>query len=199
MRTDSPPAPACAAGGSACRLSPTVHVLRWHCCEAGGGRGGEGQGLNSGTFVPPTHPLTGACTAPWRAPPPCSGKPLFPGSGDIDQLCRIVAALGSIREEAWPGVRDLPDWSKLQFPETAPQPLGALLPGCDPAGLELLQGLLQYNPEQRLTAAQALQSGYFSSQPVRAGPAALLAAVESVFPHAMRAQEPCTSCLGTHV
>ncbi len=32
-----------------------------------------------------------------------TGRPLFPGSSDIDQLCRMAEILGSVDEEAWPG------------------------------------------------------------------------------------------------
>ena len=32
-----------------------------------------------------------------------AGRPLFPGTSDIDQLCRTFALLGSIDEAAWPG------------------------------------------------------------------------------------------------
>ena len=32
-----------------------------------------------------------------------TGRPLFPGTSDIDQICRIAKALGSIDENDWPG------------------------------------------------------------------------------------------------
>ena len=44
------------------------------------------------------------------------------------------------------GVQDLPDWGKLIFPEKQGSGLAAALPGAPPAALELLAGLLQYNP-----------------------------------------------------
>eukprot|EP00887_Chlorella_sp_A99_P006259 scaffold3.g6259.t1 len=108
------------------------------------------------------------------------GRPLFPGTSDIDQLCHLAAQLGSVQEEAWPGVRDLPDWGKLSFPARDPAPLAsALPPGTDPAALDLLQSLLRYDPAHRLSAAQALAHPYFAGEPVAAAPEALVAAARA--------------------
>jgi hypothetical protein len=35
-------------------------------------------------------------------------EPLFPGTTDFDQMGKIVSVLGSINEENWPGVSELP-------------------------------------------------------------------------------------------
>lgn len=107
-----------------------------------------------------------------------TGQPLFPGSSDIQQACRMMRVLGSIDEEAWPGVKALPDWGKLIFPPHTAQPWESIAPGASPAALRLLQGLLQYNPEHRMGAAEALQAEYFTSeQPRAAGAAEVKAAV----------------------
>ena len=39
-------------------------------------------------------------------------------------------------------------------------------PGLSPAGLDLLNGLLTYDPEARLTAAAALRHPYWEERPV---------------------------------
>ncbi|PSC69602.1 cyclin-dependent kinase 20 [Micractinium conductrix] len=105
-----------------------------------------------------------------------TGRPLFPGGSDIGMLAAQSELLGSISEERWPGVLELPDWGKLIFEEQAPKDLGAALgPAVPPEAVQLLAGLLQYNPELRPTAQEALRSPWFEAEPAPAPPAALLA------------------------
>ena len=50
-------------------------------------------------------------------------------------------------------------------PYVPPPPTSAAFPGCPPDALELLDGLLRYDPRQRLTAAEALAHPYFRNPP----------------------------------
>lgn len=91
------------------------------------------------------------------------GKPLFPGSSDIDQICRIIDVLGS-PEKSWKGITKLPDWGKIDFPQMEPKPLGAIFQytdACPPEAVDLLSGMLRYDPEARITAGQALEHPFF--------------------------------------
>ena len=74
-------------------------------------------------------------------------------------------------------MRELPDWGKLIFQEQAARDLGAALPGAPPDAVQLVAGLLQYNPDHRLSAEQALQSPYFRQEPLPAAPDVLLGVV----------------------
>ena len=47
-----------------------------------------------------------------------NNSPLFPGENDIDQLGIVIKSLGTPTPESWPGVDQLPDYSKITFPET---------------------------------------------------------------------------------
>ena len=76
------------------------------------------------------------------------------------------------------GVRELPDWGKLIFREQAARDLAAAVPGAPPEAVQLLSGLLQYNPDHRLTAKQALQSPYFRAEPLPAAPRVMLGIVK---------------------
>ncbi|XP_061090131.1 cyclin-dependent kinase 3-like [Conger conger] len=89
-------------------------------------------------------------------------RPLFPGDSEIDQLFRIFKKLGTPNEDLWPGVSQLPDY-KSRFPRWAPQDLGAVTPKLQPAGRELLQKLLCYDPSQRISAKAALTHPYLCS------------------------------------
>ncbi len=46
-------------------------------------------------------------------------------------------------------MRELPDWGKLIFPPTKGKAWEEVLPGVSPAALELMQGLIQYNPGEK--------------------------------------------------
>jgi hypothetical protein len=62
------------------------------------------------------------------------------------------------------GVEDLPDYSKVSFPNMAPLPLAAVLPAVHAEDLALLATLLVLDPARRLSAQEAVQSPYFTSQ-----------------------------------
>ena len=80
-----------------------------------------------------------------------TGRPLFPGDSEIDELFKIFRVLGTPDEAGWPGVRSLPDY-KDTFPRWPARPLGEAVPGLDAMGLDLLTGMLRYSPTERLTA-----------------------------------------------
>uniref|UniRef100_A0A674HSJ0 Cyclin-dependent kinase 20 n=1 Tax=Taeniopygia guttata TaxID=59729 RepID=A0A674HSJ0_TAEGU len=87
--------------------------------------------------------------------------PLFPGDTDLEQLCRVLSALGTPRARDWPELAELPDFPKLRFRPRAPPPLQLLVPGADAAALDLLQRLLHYCPGMRPRAQQALLHPFF--------------------------------------
>jgi len=88
-------------------------------------------------------------------------QPLFAGDSDIDQLFRISKVLGSFTEESWPGVSKLPAYSSL-FPVWRTQDLKNVIVGLGEKGVDLLQKMLVYNPEKRISAGDALQHEYFA-------------------------------------
>jgi serine/threonine protein kinase len=81
-------------------------------------------------------------------------SPLVPGTSDLEQIFRVLKARGTPSVEEWPGLADLPDASKLVLPALPKPPLAALLPNASPSALDLLDGLLAYNPDKRLSAAE---------------------------------------------
>eukprot|EP01116_Phalansterium_solitarium_P009140 TRINITY_DN23174_c0_g1_i2.p1 TRINITY_DN23174_c0_g1~~TRINITY_DN23174_c0_g1_i2.p1 ORF type:complete len:303 (+),score=70.34 TRINITY_DN23174_c0_g1_i2:76-984(+) len=90
--------------------------------------------------------------------------PLFPGDSEIDQLFRIFRVLGTPNEAMWPGVTRLPEY-QATFPQHPRQSLAALFPDLGPAGIDLLQRLLHYDPDRRISADQALDHAYFADLP----------------------------------
>jgi serine/threonine protein kinase len=96
-----------------------------------------------------------------------TGKALFPGDSEIDQLHRIFQVLGTPNERNWPGVRDLPDY-RGNFPAFPAQRLERfvrlLREAPEPRlGLDLLERMLVYEPSKRITACEAVNHPYFRS------------------------------------
>nr|XP_048307915.1 cyclin-dependent kinase 3 isoform X1 [Myodes glareolus] len=92
-----------------------------------------------------------------------TGKPLFPGDSEIDQLFQIFRILGTPSEATWPGVSQLPDYQS-SFPEWTRKALEEIVPSLGPEGKDLLLQLLQYDPSRRITAKTALAHPYFSTE-----------------------------------
>ncbi|XP_025069498.1 cyclin-dependent kinase 20 isoform X3 [Alligator sinensis] len=86
-------------------------------------------------------------------------SPLFPGESDIEQLCCVQRLRGSPDPNAWPPV--------------VPVPLEELVPDAPPPARTLLDALLQYPPQRRLPAHQALLHPYFFTAPAPATPSEL--------------------------
>ncbi|SBT37324.1 protein kinase 5 [Plasmodium ovale wallikeri] len=67
-----------------------------------------------------------------------NGRPLFPGVSETDQLMRIFKILGTPNSKNWPNLK-----------------------GLDDSGIDLLSKMLKLDPNQRITAKQALEHAYF--------------------------------------
>lgn len=67
-----------------------------------------------------------------------TGKPMFPGANEADELRLIFKSLGTPTEATWPNVTSLPDWQKYTFSKYPGYSLAALVPGLDEVGYDLL-------------------------------------------------------------
>ncbi|CAL9108150.1 unnamed protein product [Musa textilis] len=100
-------------------------------------------------------------------------EPLFSGKTEFDQLDKIFRTLGTPNENIWPGFAKLPGL-KVRF---AKQPYNKLRekfpptsfsgrPTLSEAGFDLLNKLLTYDPEKRITAEAALNHRWFQEVPL---------------------------------
>jgi len=88
-------------------------------------------------------------------------RALWPGDTDMNQLARIVDALGSPTTESWPDCEKLPDY--LSFDSTLKgRPMASLVPTASPNAIKLLQDMLQMAPFKRSSAATLLEHAYFT-------------------------------------
>ncbi|XP_058832667.1 serine/threonine-protein kinase PITSLRE [Topomyia yanbarensis] len=97
---------------------------------------------------------------------------LFPGKTEIDQLNRIFKELGTPNEKIWPGYNQLPAVQKMTFAEYPVSNLRKRFAHqTSELGISLLQGLLTFDPKQRLTAEAAMKHSYFKELPLPIDPA----------------------------
>ena len=97
---------------------------------------------------------------------------LFPGKSEADQLNRIFKDLGTPNERIWPGYDQLPLVQKMTFTDYPVSQLRKKFAHhTSELGMSLLQGLLTYDPKQRLTAETALKHHYFQELPLPIDPA----------------------------
>ena len=96
-----------------------------------------------------------------------NGEPLVPGSSDIEQLARVLAARGTPLEStpSWKGAKDLPDFKKVSFKPTIKPNIQSLVPKAPQAALDLIDSLLTLDPARRPTAAVALTHPFFKQPP----------------------------------
>lgn len=91
-----------------------------------------------------------------------SGRPLFPGSVEADQLQKIFETLGTPSPAHWPKVVELPEW-RSDFNQFLPQPWENVMQTTDSQAIDLLSGFLQCDPSRRLRGPVALRHAYFSA------------------------------------
>ncbi|KXX81341.1 CTD kinase subunit alpha [Madurella mycetomatis] len=93
-------------------------------------------------------------------------RAVFPGDGgEINQLQKIHAVLGTPNRKDWPGLVDMP-WfvllrPKYRKPNVFEEKYKELL---TPAAFDLLTSMFRYDPAKRPTAAEVLQHPYFTTE-----------------------------------
>lgn len=95
-------------------------------------------------------------------------EPLFPGQNHVDMLRKIAGCLGFTMERdlAWLPASAMNDARRmletLKLPEQATKPLESRVPGASGPCLELMRGLLAFDPRNRISAEGAIAHPYLA-------------------------------------
>ncbi|XP_073256948.1 extracellular signal-regulated kinase 2-like isoform X1 [Porites lutea] len=85
------------------------------------------------------------------------GKPLFPGTSTLDQIEKIMTVIPTPSRQDIDSIKSQYSLSVLDRMACKPKrSLEEMIPTAPPDGIDLLRKLLQFNPDKRLTAEQAL-------------------------------------------
>jgi glycogen synthase kinase 3 beta len=88
------------------------------------------------------------------------GQPLFPGESGIDQLVEIIKVLGTPSREQIKTMN--PNYMEHKFPQIKPHPFAKVFrPRTAPEAIDLVSRLLEYTPEARLSAVEAMVHPFF--------------------------------------
>lgn len=91
-----------------------------------------------------------------------NGAPLFSGRNDLEQIGRVISVLGTPSNDNWKGWSELPDSHKITFDKVDPvQDWRTIVPLASGDGMDLLQHLIVYSPEQRFSAREAVSHDFF--------------------------------------
>jgi len=101
-----------------------------------------------------------------------SKEALLPGRAELDQLTRMFKLLGTPNERIWPGLSKLENASKINMAHHQYNSLRNQFPASvlSDHGFNLLNSMLTYDPNKRITADQALQSPFFQERPYAQDP-----------------------------
>jgi mitogen-activated protein kinase 15 len=92
------------------------------------------------------------------------GKPMFPGNSTLNQLERVLEVTGRPTPEDVASIRSPFAATMIDtLPPTRYKPLAEWFPSAPPDALDLIRRCLQFNPDKRLSAYEALRHPYVAA------------------------------------
>jgi serine/threonine protein kinase len=88
-------------------------------------------------------------------------RPLFPGTGTIDQIFKFCSILGTPTKNTWSEGVSLAMARNVRLPVMVPTSLHTLVPMASDEAINLMKDMLQWDPRKRPTATQVLSHRYF--------------------------------------
>ncbi|KAK9817392.1 hypothetical protein WJX74_008301 [Apatococcus lobatus] len=93
-------------------------------------------------------------------------EPLFPAKTELETLQLIAKLLGSPTPRIWPDMTRIEGAAKVKWPDQPYNFMQKVFSKVPAEGVELLNCLLTYDPEKRMTARQALRHPFFTTSPL---------------------------------
>jgi glycogen synthase kinase 3 beta len=87
-----------------------------------------------------------------------TGSPIFPGENGVDQLVQIIKVIGTPTSEDLVAMN--PNYTEFRFPPVKPTSWDGLV--SDETTQSILNDILQYNPNKRLSCVEILSHNFFS-------------------------------------
>ena len=89
--------------------------------------------------------------------------PLFPGTNEVDQITKIHKILGTPPEDILEKFKKFASHIDFNFAQVDGTGIVQLIPHASQECVNVIERLLAYNPDERLSARQALKGPYFRS------------------------------------
>ncbi|GAW09400.1 cmgc cdk pitslre protein kinase [Lentinula edodes] len=93
-------------------------------------------------------------------------EPLFQAKNELELISMIFKLLGPPTNNSWPGYSSLPLTKTINLPSPQPHQFRQKFQYMTAAGIDLLMSLLTYDPDQRISAEEALDHPYFTESPL---------------------------------
>ncbi len=94
-----------------------------------------------------------------------SNKPLLPGKSEVNQIELIVNLLGTPNDSIWPGFSALPMAKRISLKKQPYNGIKQKHHWISDTGIKLINELLTYDPERRISASRARGCHYFHEKP----------------------------------
>ena len=89
-------------------------------------------------------------------------EPLFQVQNEVELIGMIFKLLGPPTNKTWPDYASLPLAKTITLPSPQPHLFRQKFPYLTASGLDLLMSFLTYDPEQRISADEAMKHPYFT-------------------------------------
>ena len=93
-------------------------------------------------------------------------RPLLAGSSEAKQIDLVIELLGTPNNTIWPGFSSMPIAKRTNLKFQPYNNLKQRFPRLSEKGRKFMNNLLMFDPEQRISAKQALESDYFTEKPL---------------------------------
>lgn len=91
-------------------------------------------------------------------------RPLFPGQSEVDQMFKICSVLGTPTQADWPEGFKLASQMGYRWPQLVPTKLETIVHNAGPDGIQLMYGMMTWDPNHRLSAQRCLAHPFFEAE-----------------------------------